>query len=345
MKPRLAVFELHHLGDAVLALPFLRAARKRFEPLLICRPNVAAFLAEALPNVPSHAVSDFWPARFDYVRRQLRLGPRDAVACVWADPRVQTLMAVSGAGIRAGFAVNARNVLAPAIPRRARRLAAGKLFSRALETVLRRPLLTPPLDKKNPSQHQLESWCQLANSLGFAPDESLPWIESVGERRQRNSPPVFIVHAGGRLPTKRWPVDRFEQVLREFFAPRGIPVRIVAAPGEPFPRPFASNQIVVATPSFRELIEVIDAADAVLANDSFPAHLAAALGKPVVTIFGSGEPGWFAPFGNARNALTTSACAHRPCIDHCVMPRLICLESISTAAVCSALQRVALRMR
>ena len=341
MKPRLAVFELHHLGDAVLALPFLRGAMNRYEPLVVCHETVAEFLSRALPEVPSLPVSGFWPLALAEVRTRLRLNARDAAACVWADPRAHALMLASGAGVRAGFAVNARNFLAPSIPWRARRLAAGKLLVRGIEILTQRPLLTPPLEKAIPSQHQLSSWKQLADSLGFAPDDSLPWIAGTAHRqRARGDPPEFLLHPGGRLPTKRWDVERFNEVLRVFFAARNIPVKIVAVQGEPCPQPCAPGQTVVRTESFTEFIRLVSSVDAVLANDSFPAHLAAALGKPVAAIFGSGDPAWFSPFANRDHVISAAVCPHRPCVDRCLMPARICLEAVTVPSVCSVLERI-----
>jgi ADP-heptose:LPS heptosyltransferase len=90
--------------------------------------------------------------------------------------------------------------------------------------------------------------------------------------------------------------------------------------------------------SGKTLLQITSQADACLANDSFAAHLAAAFGKPVVTVFGSGEPDWFAPFGNRQRVVATKACPHHPCIDRCVMPTYVCLESVTQTQVVSALQ-------
>ena len=42
MKSRLLVVELHHLGDAVMSLPFVRGAQQRFEVHVLCRPATRA---------------------------------------------------------------------------------------------------------------------------------------------------------------------------------------------------------------------------------------------------------------------------------------------------------------
>ena len=59
MRSRLVVFEMHHLGDAVMALPFLRAAAKTYETTVFCRQQTALLLAEAVPGIIVHR-SETW---------------------------------------------------------------------------------------------------------------------------------------------------------------------------------------------------------------------------------------------------------------------------------------------
>ena len=340
MKPRLAVIELHHLGDAVLALPFLRGAKQKWRPILCCRPTVAQFFEVAAAEIEILKLPEGWIARWFYIRKFLRLGVREAAACVWPDPRAHALMLATGAGLRAGFAVSARNFYSPKVPRRARRLAIGQGVATLLNIITRGHTLTPPLFKSSASQHHLETWEQLARSLGFSCDTRLPWIGRPSAKK-RGHPLHFVLHPGGRLPSKRWPTERFESLLRTVFAPRDWLVSIVQVPGEPCPEPMSLGQRIVRTENFQELISLLQSADAVVCNDSFPAHLAAALGKPVVAIFGSGEPAWFAPFRNAQYAVASNACPHRPCLDHCVMPSFICLEGVRVEDVEVALEKLA----
>jgi ADP-heptose:LPS heptosyltransferase len=94
------------------------------------------------------------------------------------------------------------------------------------------------------------------------------------------------------------------------------------------------------TPDLPALVAALASCDAILCHDSFPAHLAAALGKPVVTIFGSGEPDWFAPWNNRQRAVHKRVCPLHPCIDRCGMDRYICLEEIQPAEVLRQLELI-----
>lgn len=337
MTPKLAVFELHHLGDAVMAVPFLKAAGRMFDVTVFCSPQVAGLLKVLMPGLVLRPLPVSWGARL----REVRAGEAyDVAACVWPDVRAQALMLGTRAEIRAGFSVEEGNFYAPEIPWRKRRLTLGRLGAVALEKSLGKPVLTHALKKLSPRQHHVESWRQLAEVLGLELDLSLPWIHA-GElpgplERGIPSAPVIALHPGGRLPTKRW--NGYQEILRDFFAPRNLPVRILVPPGEPAPEPCGPNQTLVPCPDFETFTAALASSDILLANDSFAAHLAAALGKPVVSVFGSGEPDWFAPYGNKHLVVCSRACPHHPCIDRCVMPSFVCLEAITAALVAGKLQ-------
>jgi ADP-heptose:LPS heptosyltransferase len=338
MNARLAVFELHHLGDAVMALPFLRGAAKRFTVEVLCRPPVAGMLAGMLPAVRVHASASWWHAA--RIVRGMGLGAGDATACVWADARAACLARLSGAERRAGFPMTAGNYHASWHGWRRRRLIAGRVLEAAGGAALGRPLLNVPLVRLD-APHT-GAWGQLAEALGFVPDASLPWFVApeaprevaarVADARAAGRR-VLVVHPGGRLPTKRWPVECFGELLRRFECDESLEVVVIAAPGEAVPPPGGARQALVETPSWREMAGVLGLADLVLANDSFGSHTAAALGRQVLTIFGSGNPVWFAPFGNAEGVIDANACPHRPCIDRCVMGSPVCLEALGVDRV------------
>jgi len=339
-RPGLLVVERHHLGDAVLALPFLRAAARRYAVTVICRPPVARFLTAVCPACHAAARGGFAEALAG-----ARAGGFEAAVCAWPDTRAHVLMRVSGARVRAGFRVTASNFYGAAHAWRRRRILAGRLGSSLLS--LGSPLLTHPLDRDPARGAHYENWRALADVLGFEPDESIPWLpvadppapvaQFVRGQRARGRK-VVAVHAGGRLPTKRWPVGRFEEILRGWFVRRGVGALIVRAPGEDAPRPAGPDQIVWETPEPGDLAPVLATTDAVLCNDSFAAHVAAAVGVPVAAIFGSGDPGWFAPFGNRDHVIASDACRFRPCVDRCVQASPVCLEAVRVADVEAVLE-------
>jgi len=349
VKPRLLVIELHHLGDAVLALPFLRAARARYDVRVFCAKDVAILLQAFVPGLETAVAASGWPRRFLQAATELKKWQPAVTVCAWSDARAHLAARLAGAPRRLGFPVNAVNFYAPQIPWRRRRLE----FGRAMETAAQRaghPLLTDALQRGSVQESHLNNWRRIADALEIPLVLDPPWFDISAltpppelqvflEEQKKNRRPLWALHAGGRLATKRWPVERFETLLREYFAKKNLPVLILGSPGGETPGPASALQKTWTCSSHRELAALLHSADFLLCNDSYPAHLAAALGKPVFSIFGSGEPAWFSAFGNAQRVIRKPVCPHHPCIDRCVMPSPICLEAVTVEDVAGFLDR------
>ena len=330
MKPRLVVFEMHHLGDAVMALPFLRAAAKTYETTVFCRPQTGSLLADSLNGIHVRT-SESW-----IFEGLPKLESGDAAVCVWPDTRAHLAMKRTGAGRRIGFRLNAHNFYGVERPWRKRRLFAGQLAEGLCS--VGSPLLTEPLDRAPAGQTHDQSWAQIARALGLEPDYSFPWLPlpdaasevlAFVEKNHADGKKVLALHPGGRLPGKRWDISRFQALLDGYLSTRQIAVAIIKPPGEACPQPQSVHQRVFEPRSVHDLASIFAESDGVLCNDSLASHLAAAVGVPVATIFGSGDPAWFSPFGNAHLSVSTGACRYRPCVDRCVMPSFVCLENIS----------------
>ncbi len=339
MKPRLLVIELHHFGDAVLAIPFLRAAAERYEPCVYCTPAVARMLQSFLPGLKTINAAEGWPDRLRQGAGELRRVAPDVTVCAWSDSRADLVARLSGAPRRIGFPMNARNYYAPEVPWRRRHLRTGQWIAGAARAVGQN-LLTDPLQRDSLAESHFHNWERLAAHLGLALRTAAPWFPvpdfetppELADFLRANASNLWAVHAGGRLPTKRWPYERFQEVLG-FFAERKIPTLILQSPEKEPLEPVGNLQRVWPCPAHTDLAVALSHVTSVLCNDSYPSHLAAALGKRVFPIFGSGEPAWFAPWQNAENVIIKDVCPHHPCVDRCVMPSIVCLEAVTVAAV------------
>ena len=134
----------------------------------------------------------------------------------------------SGAGRRIGFAVTERNFYGVARAWRKRRLILGKATKFVWE--LNGSFLTDSLDRSASDQKHLENWVQIARVLSLEPDYTFPWMTIEGlpagvaefvTKARAEQRPLCAVHAGGRLPTKRWPLERFQALLDGFFQRTG----------------------------------------------------------------------------------------------------------------------------
>ncbi len=357
MKPRLLVIELHHLGDAVLSLPYVRGAFAEFDVHVLCRPasaeifrmlgdspNVHAWEPPWAGKVPAGALSVLGAVRTQ--GRVLRALQFDTAVCVWADARAGILMAETRAVRRAGFPMTRGNYYASALPWRRRRLVMGRLIEAAWKVMHPRThLLTSPLHRVATDQPHLRCWEQLAEATGISCDYSTPWfrpnsasdeVESFRREAHQSGRQLLAFHAEARLPGKQWPRERWKELLAlQEVTDRFALVEILPPGATSLAIPRALS---VQTPDAAALVSVLAATDAVVCHDSLPAHLAAALGKPVVAIFGSGEPDWFGPWRNRERVVQKRICPLHPCIDRCGMDDYLCIDRISAADVLAEIE-------
>ncbi len=148
--------------------------------------------------------------------------------------------------------------------------------------------------------------------------------------QQGLEPHRFIqMHPGSRWLFKCWPPEHSAALLDRLTA-AGMRIAVTGAPDareralvEAIFTACASasrSRIVDLTGalSLRELAALTREARAFVGVDSAPMHIAAAMGTPVVALFGpSGETEW-GPWGVAHRVITSSAHPCRPCgIDGC----------------------------
>lgn len=185
----------------------------------------------------------------------------------------------------------------------------------------------------SPDQHAIDRSLVLLEALGFprlplAYDLPIPTSLAHEARtllREQGVDPdagFVAVNAMTRWPTKNWTSAGFAAVVRTL-AEQGIPVVFTGAPGDAgeisaiareVGRPVA--RLDGRTP-LRGLAAVYQAARVVLTTDTGPMHLAAAVGTPVVALFGPTAPWRTGPYGEGhevvRLELPCSPCFKRAC--------------------------------
>lgn len=336
---RIAVVRLRSLGDTLLATPAL-AAVKRWRPDLrlavLVEPAWAPVL-EGNPDVERIIAVPPTPAgRARALASLRRFAPQLAVN-LHGGSTATWLTALSGARWRAAFAGQrhawAHNLLAPPEP--------------------------PPPGR--PRWHTVEHVASLWRFLGLPPAELgplriFPAAAARAAVRQRLAArglagPFAFISAVPRSPTMQWPAERYVELLawltREFglgavfarppAAPAGIEERIVAAlpPG---------RGVLLDGTDVRELIALEAESSLVLGSDGGPIHVAAALAKPLVVLFGPTDALVWRPWqASAQVVQNTWPC--NPCpADRCrAYPRPECILSITDTQVRAAvLQAVTL---
>jgi ADP-heptose:LPS heptosyltransferase len=148
------------------------------------------------------------------------------------------------------------------------------------------------------------------------PDEVARWRKYVGAQGR-----TLLVHPGSRSPARIWPAERFAQVCDRVQDELGAQVVLAGGPSDgPLLADILSRvKTHVLSPGTDLPIPLFaalaGACTALLCHDSGPMHVAAAVGCPVVALYGSQNPALFRPAGEGHRLLVPPT----PC-DACVMP-------------------------
>jgi lipopolysaccharide heptosyltransferase II len=179
------------------------------------------------------------------------------------------------------------------------------------------------------------------------PELNVPPAEVAAWRRHKGlaaeSRPAVVLAPGAVGPSKRWPASAYAALARHLLG-EGLAVWVVGGPGEAS----IAQEIVGNTAArdftgtdLREAILALAAAAAAVSNDSGLLHVAAALGRPTVGIFGPTSPWHWAPLNplaatiQADIALSCRPC-HKPV---CRLRHHRCMVEISVDQVLAATRR------
>jgi len=202
-------------------------------------------------------------------------------------------------------------VLVPASSPRTLKLARSLKPGR----VLAAPVTVPP------RQHEVERIYDLGRALGLrgkpGPLQLRPDAGKCAEMQERLGPGPFVaIHISARRPAQRWPLERYAALAARLA--KETRVILLWAPGAA-DRPghpgddaaaaevlrMAGHPAVlpVATADLKTLIAALSLADRVICPDGGAMHLAAALAKPVVALFGDSPADRWRPWGVPHRVL------------------------------------------
>jgi heptosyltransferase-1 len=174
----------------------------------------------------------------------------------------------------------------------------------------------------------------------------LPLQPEVADRvRQRWLTPGarwIALQPGARWLNKRWPLEHFAELIQRLAADFADLRFVILGGSTDAPLGAAlANHVpsrcldLTGRSTLPEMVELIRGATVMVTNDTGPMHVAAALGKPVVGLFGPTEPRRTGPYGQVERALQVRELPCVPCMRaHCTFPKpLECLQAITPARV------------
>jgi lipopolysaccharide heptosyltransferase I len=122
----------------------------------------------------------------------------------------------------------------------------------------------------------------------------------------------LMMSPGGTWKSKCWPPERYGELCAEVWRRHGLRTVVSAGPGElgvaeAVARAAQPADPLVIAPSLAELAALVAEADVVVAADTGPMHLAAAMGARVVALFGPTDPARYGPL--PRGTVVRGICA------------------------------------
>jgi len=326
---RILVIKLRYVGDVLLATPVLSRLREGFPKAhlaMLVNPGTEDVVRDHPALDEMLVLARGGLARQWRLVRDLRRRQFDLVIDLTDGDRSALLSRLSGAPIRLGYNSEGR---------------------------WRGVLYTQVVAADRFSMHTVRYHLQALEVLGLAGLPPTPILTVAPEARQEaerllreagvdGARPFVCLHPGARWWFKAWPAERYaaladliqtEALAQTLFLggdqERSLERRIADGMKTPF-------RSLIGKTSLRTLAAVLERAKLMVSNDNGPMHMAAALGVPVIGLFGPSDPAVWGPWGAGHRTfykgLDCRACFHPDCFrgeQNCM--RQITLEEVWNA--------------
>ena len=215
-------------------------------------------------------------------------------------------------------------------------------------------LLTDRVPPPPPGTHKGLSYLRLLEPLGIHQTHGRYLYVTTGEEQQQarellrqhgvtETQPFVILHPGANWAHKRWLPERFADVAIQLHRD-GVTTVLTGGPSEDALVEQVRRRIdpppvtIVGETTFRQMAACVERAALVISNDTGLLHVAAALDRPIVGLYGPTSPALTGPLGDpARTRVMhhPDCCPHIPCMQphH---PSHAGMASITVEEVCAA---------
>lgn len=278
------VVRTDRMGDVILTVPAMRALRKTFPlaKIALWIDKSTKEIVDELPFIDEIILEDKTCGWLGYFRHIAFLKRKkfDLAVVFHTKKRTNAACFLAGIPYRLGYKNN----------------KFGFLLNR------------PVVDKRHlGKKHEAEYCIDLLRDIGVNSEdlrlqiarhkEADIWAGHFFIEHNLSGRPVIAIHPSASCPTRFWPVDFYADLTSRLIQESKATVIIV---GNHLVQPAASkiiahagSQAIDATgqTSLSQLISLLSLCRALISNDSGPAHLAAALGIPVISLFLRSQPG------------------------------------------------------
>lgn len=298
-----------NIGDLVCTTPSIHAVREKYHDakigILVNTYNADAisnnpdidevYIYEKAKHAPDKSKLSVWLNNLRVLQKIRKERYDIAIGCGAYSPRLARYTLLTGAKTRIGY------------------LKKGMEKSK---------LYNMPLYEPEKTLHEVEKTYNLLSFLGIngKPSELRIFPESREVNKVKDflsssgfleEKPVIAFHISSRRPENRWPAQRFIELANLISANYAAAILLLWSPGseknvyhpgddekaEVIKNSLKPAPVLYKTTHIRELIAALSVSSLVVCCDGGAMHIAAALGKPIVTIWGSTNPDNWAPWG------------------------------------------------
>jgi ADP-heptose:LPS heptosyltransferase len=298
-----------NIGDLVCTTPAIHAVRQKYPDAKI-GILVNSYNADAIMNNPdideiyvyekAKHVSDknkfsVWWSNLKVLLKIRKEHYDVAIGCGSYSPRLARYTFMTGAVVRIGY---------------------------LSKNVNKSKSYNMPICEPEKPLHEVERVFNLLSPLGinstpsslriFPADDEIQRVKDfLNASGLKKGKPLIAFHISSRRPENRWPIDKFIELARLIISRYDANILLLWSPGseknpyhpgddekaETIINSMKTNMIAYKTTKLKELIAALRPADIVVCCDGGAMHIAAALDKPIVTIWGSTNPAIWRPWG------------------------------------------------
>ncbi|MDD5439369.1 MAG: lipopolysaccharide heptosyltransferase II [Candidatus Omnitrophica bacterium] len=289
---RILIWEPNWIGDVLFSTPFIRTIRMRFPDAYIACITVPSCreILEANPRIDEVLLFDERTVnrgimkKIDFIR-ELRKKRFDTVILLHRSLTRAIVASLGGISERIGYRYPKRNLFL---------------------TVKAAPGPTPV--------HRVENFLTLARAIGagdgtpelefyYKPEDENYIRRFLKEHKISSDDVVIVINPGGNWEPKRWHIQRYIELCRELLKkPR---VKLVVSGARQDVGLYLQIQEALSVPIFslagrislRQLGALLKRADLMISGDSGPLHVALALKRKAIALFGPTSPSLTGPLG------------------------------------------------
>jgi heptosyltransferase-3 len=327
---RILVIKLRLIGDVLLATPVLEALRRAYPnaTLDFCASRGSEGILENDPNInavfagtPRRDGGIFGKLREEWrLMRRVRSGRYDLVIDLTTSDRSAILTRLSGARMRVGYASHKGF------------LGRKRAYTETVQAVK--------------GEHMVRKHCRMLQALGIdVPAPRLVFPISAANRQavEKLLPPgkdYFQVHPISRVARKNWPAAFMAEAVNTIAAKQGWVAVITGSADAQEKAGIAELRALLRCEhldlsgkvTLKQLGAVSERAKFFLGVDTAPMHIAAAVGAPVVALFGPSSENLWAPWCERALVLSRDLDCRLPCKNK-QCETIHCLREMSPAMV------------